>query len=174
VKERIRRATVADVDGVVELVAEVAAEGKWLATEIPFDRSARVERMCSGIETGRMVLFIAENPDGRIVGELSLWLSGPRAELGMAIAREARGYGLGRAMMKAALDWADANGVTHTELTVLPDNAIALALYRNTGFVETEYRPRALPRRSGEVLDLIAMRRTKEGRRDATPRFPER
>ena len=150
-----------DVDGVVELIAQVAAEGKWLATEIPFDRGARVDRMCAGIQTGRIALFIAEDASGVIVGELSLWLSGAKAELGLAIAREARGRGLGRAMMKAALDWADANGITQIELTVLPDNAVALALYRDTGFIETEYRPRALPRRNGEVLDLVAMRRAK-------------
>jgi RimJ/RimL family protein N-acetyltransferase len=164
VNERIRRATVLDVDGVVDLIAEVAAEGKWLATEIPFDRGARVDRMRSGIETGRMTLFIAEDADGRIVGELSLWLSGPRAELGLAIAREARSRGLGRAMVRTALDWADSSGITQIELTVLPDNAIALALYASAGFIQTEYRPRALPRRNGEVLDLIAMRRAKEQR----------
>ena len=159
--ETVRKAVAADVDAVVELIAEVAAEGRWLATEVPFDRGARADRMRAGVTSGRIMLFIAETADGRIVGELSLWLTGSRAELGMAIGREARGHGLGSAMMQAALAWADANGVTETELTVIPDNAVALALYQKCGFAQTEYKPNALPRRNGETLDLIAMRRNR-------------
>ncbi|MEX2212221.1 MAG: GNAT family N-acetyltransferase [Gaiellaceae bacterium] len=50
----------------------------------------------------------------------------------------------GTALIEAAVDWALGAGVEQLDLEVLADNEPALALYRNTGFVETGRRGRAV------------------------------
>lgn len=57
--------------------------------------------------------------------------------LGMAVAAAARGQGLGRRLIGAALAAATARGMTRVELTVHADNVAAQTLYRSVGF-ETE------------------------------------
>jgi GNAT superfamily N-acetyltransferase len=47
---------------------------------------------------------------------------------------EARGHGIGRALVAAALEWARAAGVLDVELSVFEFNAEALAFYERLGF----------------------------------------
>jgi putative acetyltransferase len=54
--------------------------------------------------------------------------------LGMAVAAHARGQGVGRRLIEAALAEAPARGISRVELTVHADNAVAQALYRSVGF----------------------------------------
>lgn len=56
--------------------------------------------------------------------------------LGMAVAAGERGKGLGRALMRVAIDKANARGLSRIELTVRSDNEVAQALYRSFGFVQ--------------------------------------
>jgi putative acetyltransferase len=79
--------------------------------------------------------------------------------LGISVAREAHGQGVGSALMAAMCDYADRwAGVLRLELTVYADNAAAIALYRKFGFfVEGTHRAYAL--RDGRYADAIAMAR---------------
>lgn len=54
--------------------------------------------------------------------------------LGIGLRPEARGRGLGRRLMEAALAQAWARGLTRVELTVREDNPRARALYEQLGF----------------------------------------
>ena len=57
------------------------------------------------------------------------------AGLGICIARERQGQGIGSEMMTRLLDWADNwAGYLRIELTVYADNQRAIALYRRFGF----------------------------------------
>lgn len=52
---------------------------------------------------------------------------------------EARGLGVGRALIQAAIDWSREHGVTELLLDTVPEAMpAAVALYRSLGFVETE------------------------------------
>ncbi|UTH72465.1 GNAT family N-acetyltransferase [Chromobacterium sp. IIBBL 290-4] len=83
--------------------------------------------------------------------------------LGMAVGKEHRGQGVGSALMVALMDLADNwLGARRIELTVYPDNAAGIALYRKFGF-ELEGRLRAVALRDGEYQDVLAMARLKEG-----------
>ncbi|OYD26294.1 GNAT family N-acetyltransferase [Oceanimonas baumannii] len=55
--------------------------------------------------------------------------------LSLAVAPAARGQGLGRKLLQAAVNELERQGCRHIKLTVLPDNP-ALHLYRSLGFTE--------------------------------------
>jgi L-phenylalanine/L-methionine N-acetyltransferase len=81
------------------------------------------------------------------------------AGIGLAVARHAQGQGVGTALMSAIVDWADRWAqLLRLELTVYPDNAAAIALYRKFGF-ELEGTHRAYAIRDGVYIDALAMAR---------------
>jgi len=79
--------------------------------------------------------------------------------VGLAVAADAQGQGVGRALMQALCDFADQWGqVLRMELQVYADNARAIALYRSMGFVqEGLHRGHAL--RAGQYVDSLSMAR---------------
>jgi L-phenylalanine/L-methionine N-acetyltransferase len=79
--------------------------------------------------------------DGRVIGNLSVSREeGPTtrhvASLGMAVAPDWRGQGVGTALLQEAIRWAREMGVEKLALSVYPDNDAARALYRKFGFEE--------------------------------------
>lgn len=82
--------------------------------------------------------------------------------LGMAVAASARGQGVGRRLIEAALAEALARGLTRVELTVHVDNAVAQALYRSVGF-ETEGLLKRGWCLDGRYHDVWLMARLTEG-----------
>ena len=109
----------------------------------------------------RLVALAGES----IVGTAGLHAAGPglrRAHarsLGIVVAREWQGRGVGRRLMERLLDWADRwGGVLRIELWAHADNERAIALYRNVGFVE-EGRHRGYGLRDGRFVDSVSMAR---------------
>lgn len=79
--------------------------------------------------------------------------------LGIGIAPEWQGRGLGRRMIARLLDWADNwAGVLRVELHVHTDNPRAKALYVSMGFAE-EGRHRGYSFTGGQYLDSYSMAR---------------
>jgi putative acetyltransferase len=109
-------------------------------------------------------LLLAGEAGGRIVALGGLHGYGnPRLshtrEVGMTVAAEAQGAGVGRALLDALLDLGDRFlGLRRIELTVYEDNERALRLYRDAGF-EEEGRKRAFAFREGGYADVILMGR---------------
>lgn len=102
---------------------------------------------------------------GRIVGSAGLHLAGTslrRAHvrgLGIGIAQDWQGRGVGRMLIARLLDWADNwAGVLRIELTVHADNDRAIALYRSMGFVE-EGLHRGYAIKDGRYVDAYCMAR---------------
>ena len=105
--------------------------------------------------------------DGRIVatGGLHPAAKSPRRShammLGMAVADEFQGRGVGTALMQALLELADNwLNVFRVELTVFTDNERAIALYRKHGF-EVEGTHRAYALRDGKYADTHTMARVR-------------
>ncbi|MDX6543896.1 MAG: hypothetical protein QOK32_1499, partial [Gaiellaceae bacterium] len=87
------------------LFAAVAEERDGIATEPPVDVEARA---ASWTLDGTIVAVA----DGEVIGSIHIGESGHGfGEIGMAIAREWRGRGVGSALMAAAIDWARAQGL---------------------------------------------------------------
>jgi len=105
--------------------------------------------------------------EGRIVATAGLHpvSKSPRRSharmLGMSVADEFQGRGVGTALMKALLDLADNwLNVTRVELTVFTENERAIALYRKHGF-EVEGTHRAYALRHGKYADTHTMARVR-------------
>ena len=79
--------------------------------------------------------------------------------LGIGIASDWQGRGVGRLLIARLLSWADNwSGVLRVELTVHADNDRAIALYRSMGFVE-EGTHRAFTLKDGRYVDALFMAR---------------
>ena len=88
--------------------------------------------------------------DGRLQGIAGLELL-PRSKerhkarlVGMYVAQEAAGRGLGAALLAAVIADARSIGRTDLVLTVSDGNASAMRLYRNAGFADFGTEPRAI------------------------------
>jgi RimJ/RimL family protein N-acetyltransferase len=133
------------------LFAAVAEERDGIATEPPVDVEARA---ASWTIDGTLVAVAGTE----IVG--SLHLDPSRfgfGEIGMAVAREWRGRGVGSALLAAAIEWARERGLHKLSLDVFAHNAGAIALYRKFGFVEEGRRIKHYRRANGELWDSIEM-----------------
>jgi RimJ/RimL family protein N-acetyltransferase len=148
----IRPASLDDVDRVIELLWAVAADGRWLGTEVPFDRVVRragLAALVSG-ENGTLIVADAGGPDRGpdVVGHITVGVASYGvADIGMLLAEEWRGRGLGTALLEAGLDWAARAGAHKAALEVWPHNEAALALYKRAGFNEEGRNPAVRARR---------------------------
>jgi ribosomal protein S18 acetylase RimI-like enzyme len=154
---RVREATLADLDRVLELVVAVAGEGRWISVEAPVDVAQRRRRMVEELEGEQTVMLVAEAV-GELVGQLDLRLARYGvADLGMLVAPGWRRRGVGSALMAEAITRARAAGAHKLTLQVWPHNTAALALYERFGFQREGYLRRHYRRRSGELWDAVVM-----------------
>lgn len=85
-------------------------------------------------------LLVAERA-GEVVGYAALWFAADEAELGdLAVLPEARGRGLGRRLLDAALAEAMRRGAKKVYLEVRESNAAARRLYERAGFTTAAVR----------------------------------
>ncbi|HLF99443.1 MAG TPA: GNAT family N-acetyltransferase [Acidimicrobiia bacterium] len=153
----IRRATADDADAFVENMWAVGAEGRWIGTEVPFDKEERAERFRAFVADLRTANLVAE-VDGVVVGHLGLHPTPyGTLELGMTIVDGHRERGMGTALMEAGLEWARTTDAHKIELQVWPDNARAIALYEKFGFQREGYLTHHYRRRDGSLRDAIIM-----------------
>lgn len=133
------------------MFAAVAEERDGIATEPPVDVEARAAAWALD---GTFVAVAGTDVVGSIHLDASRHGFG---ELGMAVAREWRGRGVGSALMAAGIDWAQGRGLHKLCLSVFAHNDAGIALYRKFGFVEEGRRVKQYRRRSGELWDTIEM-----------------
>jgi ribosomal protein S18 acetylase RimI-like enzyme len=131
--------------------AAVAEERDGIATEPPVDVEARA---ASWTIEGTLVAVAGAEIIGSLVLEPSRHGFG---EIGMAVAREWRGRGVGSALLAAAIEWARERGLHKLSLGVFAHNTAAIELYRKFGFAEEGRRIKQYRRSSGELWDAIEM-----------------
>jgi putative acetyltransferase len=165
----VRRATVADAASFVRINGDPAVLPNLLQVPYPSEEFWK-QRLGEILAPGKPdILLVAECPDAegrlQVVGNAGLMASGAALRrrhvmnLGIAIASDAQGQGVGGTLMKALCDWADHWGqVLRIELTVFTDNARAIALYRRFGFVQ-EGLHRGYALRNGAYADTYSMAR---------------
>ncbi|MFO0703233.1 MAG: GNAT family N-acetyltransferase [Patescibacteria group bacterium] len=118
----------------------------------------------SKIERGDMVKLYAEL-DGKIVAEGSVERDFRtkkrglhRAMIGLTVAKEFRGQGIGRALMQKLIDETKINmpDIRIIYLTVFGQNSKAISLYKSLGFVEFGRLPEGLLHK-GHYDDYVFM-----------------
>jgi RimJ/RimL family protein N-acetyltransferase len=160
----IRPADPADAEALTRLAEAVSAEPEgWLISSNGEWRAVGDERryLKALRRYPHAAVFVAERDDGAIVGRLSVArdqhpASAHVADLGLMVAHDARGRGVGTALLEAAVEWAGGAGVRKLELHVFPWNEPAIQLYEKFGFEREGYR-KAHYRRDGKDVDAILM-----------------
>jgi RimJ/RimL family protein N-acetyltransferase len=133
------------------LFAAVAEERTGIGAEPPVDVERRAARF--NLDGG----FVAVAGD-EIVGLLHVEATGfGFGELGMLVARDWRGQGVGSALVEAAIGWARERDLHKLSLSVFAHNEAAIALYRKFGFVEEGRRVKHFRRANGELWDSFEM-----------------
>ncbi|MGW1910987.1 N-acetyltransferase family protein [Streptomyces sp. NPDC002076] len=110
--------------------------------------------------------YLVAETDGRIVGYVRIGRPTPLASnahvlqiQGLAVAEAARGRGLGRMLLRAAVEEARERGARRLTLRVLGHNAPARALYESEGFVVEGVQPEEFLLDGAYVDDVFMGRR---------------
>jgi L-phenylalanine/L-methionine N-acetyltransferase len=158
-KFTIRALEVADAEAVARLHAMPGYRYGTLRPPHPTVESVR--KFLEGRSPDNFLIgaFVGE----RLVGTAGLHRSGGRqrhvAGIGMGVADDLTGKGIGTALLRELLDAADNwLDIRRLELTVFHDNQTAIRLYERHGF-EREGLHRAFAYRDGSYVDAIAMAR---------------
>jgi aminoglycoside 6'-N-acetyltransferase len=115
---------------------------RWRAGSV--EESAEARRYWHA-QSPRSQGLVAVAQDGKLVGMIELWLKRPRgpagariprlkADLGLAVAPEWRGRGVGTALLAAAEEWARAQGAERMMLDLDVNNSGARRLYERVGY----------------------------------------
>src|SRR5579864_4139656 len=91
-----------------------------------------IEKSCNGYAD---CVWVAEL-EGQPAGYITCHLAGGEPRIGLTgVATQARGQGLGHALVQRALEWFPERGVTRATVATQGANARALRLYQANGFV---------------------------------------
>lgn len=145
--------------------------------QVPFvDEEVWRAKLTEMTQPGKADVPLVAELDGDVVGTAGLHPVSAQLRrrhamsIGIGIAPEAQGRGVGSALMQAMCDYADHWGqVLRLELSVFADNERAIALYRKFGFVHEGTHP-AHAIRHGEFVDTWTMGRLHPN----PPRLPQR
>lgn len=115
------------------------AKLKGNETPVTPEMVARMMTASDNIEGGAMILYHGGKPIGVVKGDLDDYEGSPIVNIGpLAIIPEYQGKGLGRALLRASLNFAKEKGYGRTILCVNAENETAKALYINEGFKQVE------------------------------------
>jgi L-phenylalanine/L-methionine N-acetyltransferase len=160
----VRRASAKDAAAFARIMGDPAVLAGLM--QMPYtNETLWAARLAEGEVPGKLDLPLAAELDGQVVGTAGLHPVGVALRrrhvvtLGISVAPEAQGRGVGSALMAALCDYADRwLGSLRIELTVYTDNEPAIALYRKFGFV-VEGTLRGYALRDGHYVDALTMAR---------------
>jgi RimJ/RimL family protein N-acetyltransferase len=156
----LRPAVRSDAEALLANINAIGAEGVYLMTERLALTPEEERRKLLEFDGSRGLYLVAEI-DGRLVGSATFARGAQvknahTASVGVAILEEARGVGLGAALLRAGTDWARSVGVRKLTLGVFATNERALRLYRRLGYQE-EGRLRGQVILGGVPVDELLM-----------------
>ena len=157
---RVRRATEADAEAMVEVLEGIVSERIYTAIERPWSASKQRQYLLS--LSPREVFHVAEIDQGTVLGYQSLELYSPIfhsmahvAQLGTFLRPDARRRGVGRALFQASLKFAGERDFSKIVIQVRSSNSGAQAFYRQLGFRECGRLSRQVRTREHEDDEVI-------------------
>ena len=143
---QLRLATLDDLEALVDLEALTFPEDPWTPFMLADELMSPASRY-----------WIAADESGAPIGYGGGKVGGDQADvMTLGVAPQARGRGVGRAILDALLDWARQAGAAEIFLDVRPSNEGAIALYNSRGFVEIGRRPRYFRNPVEEAVEMRA------------------
>ncbi len=123
----VRRMVAGDIDAVLALAQKIPEAPHWNRLEY--------ERCLTGNESAPLVRvgFVAEEAGSLLGFSIGRLVAGVCELESIAVAREAQGQGIGRALLEALATWAETSGAARMELEVRASNARAIRLYESAG-----------------------------------------
>ena len=140
---QIRRMTMEDVDGVA------AVEAATFPT--PWSRDAFASEM-----RNVAARYLVAEKDGRIIGYAGAWIILDESHItNIAVLRDERGQGIGRALTAALLQYLSNLGAAYATLEVRKSNEIAQNLYKSLGFIKLGVRKRYYEDNGEDALIMV-------------------
>lgn len=125
----IRRMTLADVEA-VQAIEQATFAMPWSL------QSFRDE-----MERNACARYLVAEDNGQVVGYTGAWMIFEEAHItNVAVEKNRRGQGIGRALMVALMQYAANLGVQYMTLEVRRSNLTAQALYQSLGFIQLSVR----------------------------------
>lgn len=159
---QIRRAHAGDAPAISAFMADPEVFGGLL--QQPYPSEAAWRQRLDEAESKGITQLVAEL-NGAVVACAGLHPASTClrrrhvASVGIGVAKQAQGQGVGSALMAALLSYADQWGqILRIELEVYCDNEAAIALYKKFGF-DIEGRKRGDALRFGHYVDSFSMAR---------------
>ncbi|MFP7722951.1 GNAT family N-acetyltransferase [Lysobacter sp. A3-1-A15] len=156
----IRHSGPGDIDAVRAIYAQSSNHAATL--QLPYPSRALWETRLAGTDEHFHSLVACEADE--VLGQIGIATHARHrrrhvANIGMAVSEQARGRGVGRALLQAAVELCEGWLAVHRiELEVYTDNAAAIALYASCGFVR-EGTARGYAWRDGGYVDAHLMAR---------------
>ena len=139
----IRRMTMADVDGVA------AVEAATFPT--PWSRDAFASEM-----RNVAARYLVAEKDGQVIGYAGAWIILDESHItNIAVLKEARGQGIGRALTAGLLQYLANLGAAYATLEVRKSNEIAQNLYKSLGFIKLGVRKRYYEDNGEDALIMV-------------------
>ena len=161
----LRNGVASDGSAVFENFNRTHAETDYLLSypdENSFDSEKEgqfLEQKTASAHEIELIAFV----DGKVAGTAGIEAVGAkdkvrhRAEFGISVLKEYWGLGIGRALLEACIKCAKEAGYAQLELTVVAENARAIALYQKAGFVEYGRNPRGFHSRINGYQEVVYM-----------------
>lgn len=139
------------------------------------------EWLCGPATDGALGIGLLALLDGALVGfsealRQEMLIDCPTADMALGVLQSVQRQGIGRALMAVTEQWATQIGLSRLQLSVLPQNESAIALYKSSGFLKDGESPRGMTV-DGKFCTLIHMgkrlsedERTVANNRDETQR----
>ncbi|MED3985771.1 GNAT family N-acetyltransferase [Peribacillus simplex] len=161
----IRTGELEDAETVLDVQNSVISEGEYfIAVSEEFNKTPEQQRdwIRRLLENDRETIIVAE-----INGEVIGWIGfqsenrkrmSHKGSFGMMIRKNYRGKGIGKELIEALLEWAEANPfIEKVSLGVFSTNQRAISLYKKMGFVEEGRKIKEFKMSESEYVDDIIM-----------------
>ncbi|MBT2649797.1 GNAT family N-acetyltransferase [Bacillus sp. ISL-34] len=162
---RIRTGELEDAKAVLDVQDSVISEGEYFITvSEEFNKTLDQQRewIRRLLENERETIIVAEI-NGEVVGWIGFQAENRKrmshkGSFGMMIRNNFRGMGIGKQLIKALLDWAEANPfIEKVSLGVFSTNHRAISLYKSMGFIEEGRKIKEFKMSQSEYVDDIIM-----------------
>lgn len=140
----IRRMTLADVTQVHEI--------EQATFPVPWSRQSFVDEM----ERNACARYLVAEENGEIIAYAGAWMIFDEGHItNVAVRKDQRGKGIGKAIMAALMQYAANLGVRYVTLEVRKSNTVAQELYKGFGFIRLGVRKQYYEDNGEDALLLV-------------------